>query len=481
MGQKSKILSVLVWGLLLTACARPLGDVESKVGDDVENGAACTDFSSKLSATLGQALIDGEELPTEESLRASLQKRLGDEKQELVEKAVNVYRILTIETQYKLGLQDRNELLSAMMGLEIGDETTPEKAALKARIHQAYGEVQVAAKTAGSQCVPSADPGSNPVTPPPPVSQDPTLALPVAGAVKVMMTAYQSCQAKRLPAMTAATDSVASNAIVVTGTHPNGVGLKREIGNLESLKKTHYYIREGTEKGTACFDVPNHPLIYDYGGKPYTSTATDSTLNFFKNAGSGTSVLGIDCSGYVFSALAASGLRVSPSKRLTASLVHGINARMYMEPVANGLSCLAPVALKGKDVLRNGDILASGGHIVMVDRVGADPFGVFRFKSSSDCRAENISSKNFDFEVLQSAPVKNGIGIDRMKAADYFASSSDMKTALVQYAIAACQSNLGQASTPKPASARLVRHKLTEECKDRPVRLEGESCINACL
>lgn len=459
-------------GLLVSACGAQL-DIARQVANDVEHGSACEDFSGKLSATLAQALIDDNELPLESDLRAKLEERL---RPELVEKTIELYRVVVGETREKTGAVTKDEMLAELMALEIGDETTPAKAELKGKIRGAYASLKTAARAAGLECPPPEEPS----TPPPPLPDDPAekIALPAAGAIRVMTTAYQNCEARRLPAMTSSTPNV--QGIKITGRHENGVGQKREIGDLKKVQQTHYYVKEGVENDPSCYDVTKTPPIYDYGGKPYATTATDSPLDLFRNAGSGTPALGIDCSGYVFSALAASGLRVSPTKRLTASLVYGINAKMYMDPAANGLSCLAPVPSVKDDSLRDGDILASSGHVVMVDRVGEDPFGIAGLKSASECVTSKISVSRFDFDILQSSPVKEGIGIDRMRASAYLPGSSSMKDAMVSYAVAACKAKFGSPSTVKPSAARLVRHKLTAECMDRPVALARESCVRAC-
>lgn len=497
---------MMVAGVSLAACAPGKMEVALQIADDVNTGAGCETFSAKLSATVAQALIDDDELPGLDDLEKTLRERVGgdDGKDALVARVLDTYRVVVEETRDGLATKDRNELLAAVMALEIGDETTPEKALLKTKMQTAYRDVLKAARAAGLDCPvdgglpPEGGPGdggnagtggdgagsgggtgggndggSIPV--------ESNVALPVRGAVKVMTTAYQTCQAKRLPAMTASTTSISSAGIRITGKHENGVGQKREYGDLAALVRTHYYVREGIEKEAGCFDVAKKPLIYDYGGKPYATSKADSTLDFFRDAGTGTTVLGFDCSGYVFSALAVAGLRVAPNKKLTASQVYGINARMYMEPASNGLSCLAPVVSDKTGPIKDGDILASTGHVVMIDRVGADPFGINRLKSASDCVSANVSYKNFDFDVLQSSPVKGGIGIDRMRASDYLAESSSMRAALVQYGVAACKARFGSALTVKPTEARLVRHKLTAECKDTPVRLERESCVASCL
>ena len=116
----------------------------------------------------------------------------------------------------------------------------------------------------------------------------------------------------------------------------------------------------------------------------------------------------------------------------------------------------------------------------MVDTVGADPFGVAGIKSLSGCISANVSASRFDFDVIQSAPIKGAIGINRIRASAYLSEPGSMRTAMLQYAVAACKANFGVTSTPLPTTARLVRHKLTDECLDRPVALAGASCVSTC-
>ena len=74
------------------------------------------------------------------------------------------------------------------------------------------------------------------------------------------------------------------------------------------------------------------------------------------------------------------------------------------------------------------------------------------------------------------------MGINRIRAADYFAENpGDMSRGMMDYAIAACKAKFGFEGVVKPATARLVRHKLTPECIDRAVPLENESCVTSCL
>ncbi len=460
--------------LFLGGCADKGFKVAEKISKDVSSEGACENFSEKMTTTLVQTLIDQDELPSEDLLRKSLASQLGSGRRALVEKTINLYRVMTEDTKTRLGLATRDELIAAITALEIGDETSMQKINLKSELKVSSASLREQAKADGIECNPP--PAPEPEAPVAKAKEN----LASEGAQKVLMTAYQSCAAARLPAMDQSSRSIASGAIQVTGKHASGTGLKREVGNLSLLQSSHYYIREGIEKNASCFNVTKSPLIYDYGGKPYATTELNSPLDFFKNAGSGTKVLGTDCSGFIFSALASAGMRVSPKKRAQAYLVYGINAQMYMDPKANGLTCLAPVPSRKSDSLRDGDILASAGHIIMIDSVGADPFGIAGIKSASGCIALNMSTSKFNFDIIQSAPIKGGIGINRIRASDYLAAPGSMRTAMLQYAAAACKANFEAASTPLPSTARLVRHNLTPECLDRPVALAGASCVATC-
>lgn len=509
-----RLAAVVFSSLVLSACGPATNITTQDLASETENSAACDDFHEKVRGLVVDALLEQRELPAPEALEAELRERL-EQRADLdparadafVAAFLGTYRTLTVETEKELGLKSPHELIAAITALEIGDRSDEVRARLHDRLKVSFSKTKSSAELAGFSCAPPKDadpvgeePTQEPTSPgdedpadeptpddpapqePEPGSGDPSfkaLALPVQGAVKVLATAYQSCQSARIPAMNRATAD--AQGISIVGTHPNGVGKIRKVSSLSSLQRTHYYIREGSDSGSSCFKVPSNPLIYDYGGKPYAKSTDTATLDLFKDAGTGGSVLGIDCSGYVFSALAVSGLRLAPGKKMKASLVYGVNARMMMNPESNGLGCMSHVKFSSSgQALKNGDILASTGHVVMIDAVPADPFGVFRIQKSSDCVTANISHRNFDFDVLQSSPSKGGVGINRMRAADYLDESSSMREALVQYAVAACKSRFGVMTSSLPSAARLVRHKETPECKDTAVKLERESCVASC-
>lgn len=473
---KLKITTSLLVFSTLSACAK-FDSVSEQIADDTDKFGACASYSDKVVSTLSEALIQGDELPGKDQLEAALRRKLKSMNKEqaemMVQNVLRVYEAVTAETQAQLNINTKAELLEAITALDIGDQTSPEKMALGQKIKASFAQVQKSAEVAGLSC----DDTTEPSVPPSAATKLGNMDPVMSGALRVMTTAYQNCAGAELPAMTASTPD--TRGISVIGNHPDG-GLKREVSSVADLKKTHYYIKEGLERDASCFDVPNKPLIYDFGGKPYATTADDSPIDLFKDAGTGTKVLGIDCSGYVFSAMAASGLRTAPGKKLKASLVYGISSSMMMNPASNGLSCLVPVTFTAGSNIKSGDILAVNGHVVILDVTGSDPFGLARAKSVSQCTTSVLTPAGYDFDVLQSSPVKGGIGLDRMRAKDYLPSSSKMLTTMQGYAVSACKVKFGQAPGSAPSSGRVVRHKGTPDCLDKPVSIARESCVQSC-
>ncbi|MBX3032861.1 MAG: hypothetical protein KF865_02975 [Bdellovibrionaceae bacterium] len=472
---------IVVFAAGLSSCAPPMNALTERLASEAQGGAACEDFPQKITASLGQVLLDQQDLPDVESFRTRLRQNLADrpEGERLAAELGEVYEILVNEARRIPGVTDRNEWLAEVMALGLGDRTTPEKDRLQNRLDQLYARIAKNAAASGIECARSEPSDDTTMILGPEPSRHHAV---VKGALKVMATAYQSCQSLRVPAMSLSSAAIEKAAIrYLSPDHPSG-GKRRVIADLKALQRSHYYIREGIERDASCFNVPQNPLIYDFGGKPYATMSASSSLNFFKDSGSGTSVLGVDCSGFVYAALVSNGLRIKAGRAVIPGEVVGVGARAFMDPARNGLTCLAPVASQASGTIRNGDILASTGHVVIIDGVGADPFGVNRLAAINDCVAANVSHRNFDFDVLQSSPSKNGIGINRMKAADYLERESpSMRTALVKYAVSACKARFGRAETIAPAEARLVRHKMTAECLNPQIKLERESCVRACV
>lgn len=406
------------------------------------------------------------------------------ERERLIEVIVGLYRLLSSEALDTLGI-DKSQpdlVLEALTNLEMGDRDSPEKTRIQDKIRSKFDEIHIfissfpVSKTCPPPiATPPSEPEANALIEHWKETRHPV----VYGALKTLANSYQSCEVGKAPALSSRTPDI--KGIVITGRHPDGVGNKRLIGDLTALIRSHPYLAEYRRPAASCHDILQTPLIYDYGGKPYATNHTDSSLDFFRDAGSGTSVLGADCSGYVYAAFATAGLKLKKTGRLKAINVLGVPARMYMNPQKNGLTCFNHVVFSRTRSLRPGDILASSGHVLVINDVGADPFGIQRITREADCKAENIDIARFDFTVLHSSPVKGGIGINHMQGSHYLAEGGSMANAMIQHAVSACLAKVRNTTiTSRSSPASLVHHLGTAECRDRPIPLTREECLTSC-
>ena len=436
----------------------------------------CVDFIDRL-------WTDAYEIGTEElartnriqDLSADLARRALDEQaprilsRSIARRASGLIHLIAIEGPARLGASTRSERQEAIANLELGDRSDSVRARLQFELRAQTRGLERIIRAARLTC-------AAPVAAPALADLDAnTGALVVAGGRRVFGTIYQSCRALAADPLTTTEPPVEGIAII--GTHPDGVENRRLISDRERVNLTHHYLRAIGTVAAGCTDARENPPIYDYGGKPDTDSGD---LNLFKDAGTGTSVLGIDCSGYVYSALAVKGLKLKKSGSLKASGVHGIRAVMYSNPAANGLDCFARVRFDRGVSPAPGDIVAKSGHVFLIDEVGADPFGLARVQRLEDCTAANLSHTGFDFTLLQSDPSGGGTGVNRMHANDYLGQSETMRAGLVAHAVEACKGKFRGTATIPDTVAYIVRHEGTAECRDQPVALRRDSCVNAC-
>lgn len=337
----------------------------------------------------------------------------------------------------------------------------------------------------------SAEPHSKPSVEPPVEipSNEVSSTRAVEGLRRTLATAYQSCEVLKVKPVSAQSPNI-EGIKILNEPHQSGRGRKRVYQNIQRIFKTNPYYTLNAPMQKGCYANTTQPLIYDFGGKPKTTTASDSTLDFFSNAGTGTNVLGVDCSAFIFSALARGGLKFAPNKNLKAVLVHGTSAAMFKSPSKNGMTCFESIVDLKTSTLEPGDIIASDGHVVMVDRIGSDPLGIQGVKNVADC--SKVSSSSFDFTVSQSGNWKNGIGIHQSLAKDYLKSYSTFQKGLTQLAQHFCQEkfkppkfsvSISELLSIKPdlGDMNVIRHKGTPEClTSNPIALKYESCVENC-
>jgi hypothetical protein len=130
--------------------------------------------------------------------------------------------------------------------------------------------------------------------------------------------------------------------------------------------------------------------------------------------------------------------------------------------------------------LSPGDIAAVSGHVVIIDSVGSDPFGLARAKNISQC--STLNSDGFNFVIIQSSPSKNGIGINKYMAADYLVDEvGTIKSGFETYAQEACKAKFQKKDILMKATGfQMVRHLQTSSCMDRPISLVGQDCALKC-
>ncbi|MGE3683425.1 MAG: hypothetical protein AB7G93_17010 [Bdellovibrionales bacterium] len=502
---KTQFRLLLALGILiLTGCGSPGKSALVLASESLDN-LGCKLSQSEMWNTLHRLAEDGGEYPTAPELKTAL-IQIGSERgysgekfESYVNAFVDHYDGIISGIRQHLAPTDSERWKKAFAELEIGIRVTSVHDNLQKTLQASRARLALAEKDLDARCVqpdPPAptddiDPDSAPPAPGPSPTP-PFMAFrtiweqleaagrpEILGLKQTLATAYQSCDVLTLPPMTSQTASV--RGVEIVGRHPQG-GQRRKIASLASVNASHYYIQGQRLAKNSCFEVRNDPMIYDFGGKPYTTSRSPAELNMFKNGGSGEPVLGVDCSALVFSALALAGLKMDPDpeKPLKASLVHGIGSRAFKEPQSNGMRCLQKITLTRTTSLLPGDVIAINGHVVMVDDMGEDPFGLDEITRAADCNANQISYNRFDFVIAQSSPSKGGIGINRYLAKDYLKESSTFREGLTRYAVAACRARFGLSPNLNSPDLSVVRHKKTKECLDQRLVATNAACVDSC-
>ena len=298
----------------------------------------------------------------------------------------------------------------------------------------------------------------------------------VYGARKVMSTAYQSCSVLDLPLMET---GHSTKGIQRVSKHPSGHGWRRAVTDLNAVNNSHYYLqRASIPRDAQCLNVRSHPLIYDYGGKPSTSL---HSIDLFTNSGSGSKSLGVDCSGFVTSAMASAGLRLKHKMFIRPVHVRGINSWMFKNARRNNLSCLQQQDILSYNPIQPGDIIASNSHVFIVEFIGKDPFNLASFRNSNECHSRKIKLQDFDFTAIQSSAHNNGVGINRMHIQNAVDGLTSITRGLKRMASRACYKMFGIAAHDNINEISVLRHASdVPACRDREIYLENQECLKSC-
>ena len=301
----------------------------------------------------------------------------------------------------------------------------------------------------------------------------------VYGAKKVMATAYQSCSVLDLPLMD---NQQKTLGVHVQSKHSSNGGYQRNISDLQKVNQSHYYLSQlYIPENTQCLNIHSSPLLYDYGGKP--STSMDS-INLFQNSGSGSQILGVDCSGFVSTAMATAGLRLKQKMAIRPIHVKGINSWMIKNAKEYQLSCLEKQDISRDNPLQPGDIIASNNHVVIVDMIdkSEDSFSLARINSSNNCHSSKIKTRQFNFSIIQSSTHNNSVGINRMHIVESLnLMDNAFISGLKRVASRACYEMFGMDNHKNINEIAILRHTIHEpSCRDREIYLERQECLQSC-
>lgn len=361
--------------------------------------------------------------------------------------------------------------------MEVGDESSEIRKEFKTKIYS-----ELLALKAGSPAKACAVVNEDVAWPAAFAHAPKKISLPERGMRWLFATAYQSCKALEKPALNDRPSDI--QGILDEGVHVDGIGHKRKIANIQAFLENHYYYptssAQDKNRSPSCRGDEEMPLIYDYGGKPFSIDGLHPTLDLFTDDGTGTEALGIDCAAAIFSATATVGLRLKPDVPLRARNVLGINSRMFKDPEKNGMQCFHPIRVHAKSTIQSGDIAAVNGHVLMIGEVGADPFGIRNIGSDKEC--DQILAENFDFSIWQSGSQLGGIGFNHILAKAYLKNAPKMREGFEAYAKESCKTQFeNTVAQPKLEKFTIIRNKNTPECQTERIALKGEKCIEDCI
>lgn len=394
---------------------------------------------------------------------------------ELKTEFFKIFELIVQENKELKNLSQPREILEALIELEMQDISTVENRTLKTQVQAQFSKVNQLSQDLKLEC--QNHQAVETTTPTEVVEATVSVQEKmINGANNVLSTAYQSCDVLNLPEIDSKTPNVVG--IKITGKHEDQIGSLRTIASLKSVQETHPYIKVAGDGQNGCFNVYSKPLIYDYGGSPSVS---NNVINFFKDAGTGTSVLGVDCSAYISSAIATSGYRYKPGLENKAVYIRQ-TSRKFINAKQSGFDCFDNITVNGFQSILPGDIAAVKGHVVFIDRIGTDPFGLKKLKSINECKT--ISTKNFDFIISQSSPSKNGVGLNKYVVKDYLEEAGQLGKMSIMFkemAKTACEAYFKNIKI-KPTSTEwgILRHSGKPECVAPKVQLAQQACVQSC-
>lgn len=219
-----------------------------------------------------------------------------------------------------------------------------------------------------------------------------TIYQPAMAANRLMNIFYQNCQASSLPKYNFLIEGEIKG--FKAEFNPDTNGKVSAVENLSDARKLKY-LNCSNGNNSICSTPPS----YLWGGKGIYLSETNQFDIFHNNPIVELKAKhpGLDCSGFINLSFILAGLKVDQNFPFQNS-PDEISAKEFMKP----LSCFREIKIEKGEKIKAGDIIAWNKHIVMIDQLTSDPFGIQSFKSPEQCDLRNLDPSRAKMLVLNS-------------------------------------------------------------------------------
>lgn len=315
------------------------------------------------------------------------------------------------------------------------------------------------------------------------------------GARQAMAFMYQSCEILNKPPYDPDINKGISPFIDKVS---RGQYYERRISsqNLPNVVNNHYYLKDlkSKSKHPKCIDIKKSPPIFYFGGRPGISTEGNHIDIHVQRRAGESRVTGLDCSAFVSVSIAQAGLKIAPHVRtahqnmVTSDMVLNFNSSN---------SCFESPTFKKGETLQPGDLFAFYGHVLIIDKVGTDPFGIQEMKNigyfpaeAKDCYGHAPIPDFFDFTVIQSSGLGDMPAM-RIKGSQYIRPTQNVEGYLYNrfrdIYEAACIAEFGyEPPVRNRRGTNLARHKGKKDPRclfssDERPKILAEDCTGNCI
>ncbi len=272
--------------------------------------------------------------------------------------------------------------------------------------------------------------------------------------------------------------------------------------------KNHFYLKDSYPPG--CRDMRKTPPVFHVAGSSsvkinQTNDKTEISVDVFNNNSNNSNgqYVTLSCSQTVRTAMANACMKAH--KTTSPNGWFALNSTTIMSAGLEKDNCFKPIEFTASETIKPGDVFTKftdEGHVMLIDSVGADPWGLSGIKNIDECHDnKHLDPENFDFTILQSY-YGNRLSMARLSASDLVIrggtdSGMDVGTQFIEMAKIACeakfngkptsavvQGKAGSKDKPGRRVAVIARHQgavdaacMVDNCQPK---LAGEECLKSC-